>query len=67
MWKRRLLAWYLALYAVIRFGTEWLRGDAVRGIYFGLSTSQWISICLFLCGIPMLAKAFREKRAAKPS
>lgn len=35
---------YLGCYGVIRFVVEFFRGDAVRGIYFGVSTSQWISI-----------------------
>lgn len=34
---------YLVLYAVIRFFLEFLRGDEVRGIWFGLSTNQYIS------------------------
>ncbi len=43
-----LLKIYLVLYACIRFADEFLRGDVVRGIYFGLSTSQWISIFILL-------------------
>lgn len=39
---------YLILYAVIRFSDEFLRGDTYRGIYFGLSTSQWISLAVLL-------------------
>lgn len=46
-----LLYAYLALYAVSRFGLEFLRGDEVRGIFLHLSTSQWISIGLLLVGI----------------
>lgn len=38
---------YLAGYAVIRFILEFFRYDnAERGIFFGLSTSQWVSIAL---------------------
>ncbi len=37
---------YMALYSVSRFSLEFLRGDAIRGIYGGLSTSQWISVGL---------------------
>jgi phosphatidylglycerol---prolipoprotein diacylglyceryl transferase len=33
----------LGLYAVLRFALEFIRDDE-RGIYFGLSTSQWLSI-----------------------
>lgn len=40
---------YLALYSVMRFCTEMLRGDEVRGVYeFNISTSQWISIGLII-------------------
>lgn len=35
---------YLTAYAVFRFMIEFFRGDAVRGIFGGLSTAQWISI-----------------------
>jgi len=45
--RRRIrLADYAAPYAVIRFALEFLRGDEVRGILAGLSSSQWISIAL---------------------
>ncbi len=39
---------YLACYAGMRFCLEWLRGDTVRGIWLGLSTSQWISLLILL-------------------
>ena len=45
---------YITLYSIGRFFVEFLRGDAVRGIWLGLSTSQWISIgvliviCLYM-------------------
>lgn len=35
---------YFAAYALIRFFDEFLRGDTYRGIWLGLSTSQWISL-----------------------
>ncbi len=35
---------YFAAYAIIRFSDEFLRGDTYRGIWLGLSTSQWISL-----------------------
>lgn len=37
---------YLAAYALIRFLDEFLRGDAVRGIWGPFSTSQWISLAV---------------------
>lgn len=41
---------YAVLYASTRFVLEFLRGDAVRGRFLFLSTSQWIS-ALILIGI----------------
>lgn len=43
-----ILKVYLVLYATIRFFDEFLRGDEVRGIYFGMSTAQWISLLILL-------------------
>jgi len=42
---------YAMMYAAARFGLEFLRGDIVRGGFVGVSTSQWISIFVFLLGI----------------
>lgn len=45
------LSTYLMVYPAFRFGVEFLRGDVVRGIWFGgLSTSQILSLGLFFCG-----------------
>lgn len=44
--KYRLLPIYISCYAPMRFFAEFLRGDIERGIYFGLSVSQWISLAL---------------------
>lgn len=41
-----LLRIYLFTYAVLRFVDEFLRGDSIRGIYFGISTAQWISLAI---------------------
>lgn len=38
---------YLLSYAAFRFIVEFWRGDAVRGIWAGLSTSQWISLVIW--------------------
>jgi phosphatidylglycerol:prolipoprotein diacylglycerol transferase len=45
-------------YSVLRFGVEFLRGDEVRGVWFGntLSTSQLISIAAALFAVAMLVK-----------
>lgn len=37
---------YLILYSIVRFCLEFFRGDYIRGIFFGISTSQWISILI---------------------
>lgn len=42
---------FLWIYSTFRFGFEFLRGDADRGFIGPLSTSQLISIPLFLLGI----------------
>ena len=52
---------YLALYSVMRFCTEMLRGDEIRGVYeFNISTSQWISIGLIV--ICILRLVIKPKR-----
>ena len=42
---------YMTVYGVMRFVLEFLRGDAVRGIFGFLSTSQWISLITVPIGI----------------
>ena len=54
-----LLKTYLILYAVVRFADEFLRGDEIRGIYFGLSTAQWISLVIILV---LIIKRIRERK-----
>lgn len=46
--QRDVLKIYLVGYALFRFCDEFLRGDIVRGIFFGLSTSQWISLAIIV-------------------
>lgn len=46
-----LLFVYLGLYAFSRFFLEMLRGDAIRGMWNTLSTSQIISIMLFCISV----------------
>ncbi len=43
----RLFYLYLMLYAAGRFVLEFWRGDALRGVLYGLSTSQWLGIAIF--------------------
>lgn len=46
--NRNLLKIYMLFYAIFRFSVEFLRGDVERGFYMGLSTSQWISLCILI-------------------
>jgi len=59
----RLFALYLILYSIGRFIIEFFRGDEVRGIYYFFSTSQWLSIPIFIVGIIMffISKEVRSK------
>lgn len=70
--------WYLALYAIWRFTIEMFRGDAERGKFGPLYTSQWISIAILLAGVVILIlsrrwkkgepfKVFREKDFTVPA
>lgn len=47
----KLLFIYMLIYPVGRFIFEFFRGDEIRGIFLYLSTSQWISIILFVAGV----------------
>lgn len=49
---------YLLLYSTFRFIIEFFRGDAVRGVWGGLSTSQWISLTF----LPMILFFFIRLR-----
>lgn len=39
---------YMAAYPAMRFTLEYLRGDAIRGIYGPFSTSQWVGVGIYL-------------------
>ncbi len=43
-----LLKIYLISYAVMRFILEFMRGDTVRGLWWGISTSQIISLLILI-------------------
>jgi phosphatidylglycerol:prolipoprotein diacylglycerol transferase len=51
-----VIAAYTVLYAIARFGLEFLRGDADRGFVFGglLSTSQFIAIIMAAAALVVL-------------
>lgn len=46
--ESNLLKMYLLLYSIFRFIIEFFRGDILRGIYWNLSVSQWISISIWI-------------------
>ncbi len=49
---QKIFIFYVASYSILRFLLEFLRGDIIRGIHFmGLSTSQIISLIIFILGI----------------
>lgn len=57
----RLFLLYLMIYAILRFFLEFLRGDVYRGIWHGLSTSQWISLFLFPIACILLVHQARKQ------
>lgn len=50
----KLILVYLTVYPTVRFSLEFLRGDAIRGVWLGLSTSQWISVILLFSVVTIL-------------
>ena len=63
--ENRLIYIYMLTYPVVRFITEIFRGDAYRGFFFGLSTSQWVSIFLFVFALIMLPVKTKKLKAAE--
>lgn len=60
---------FLAVYAPGRFALEFFRGDADRGVYGSLSTSQWVSVAI-LVALPFLwlaARTSSKRSAPSPS
>ncbi len=53
----------LMAYAALRFGTELFRGDLDRGSFGALSTSQVLSIPLFLAGLALFVVLRRRAKA----
>lgn len=65
--RGRLIFTYMLCYAPVRFSLEFLRGDVIRGIYLGLSTSQWISLALFAVGaVGTVVGTIRIRKKASP-
>lgn len=61
-WKsKKLLLRYLAVYSVGRFFLEFLRGDIRRGLIYGVSFSQCISVLIWIALISYCLKRRRFK------
>lgn len=60
----RPIVLYMGVYAIDRFALEFLRGDAIRGQVMGVSTSQFISICMMLLVVVYIGwwKCFGKKK-----
>lgn len=64
--KYSLLTVYLAMYAPFRFINEFFRGDALRGAFGPLSTSQWISLIVIITlAVQITVKTIKNKKADK--
>ena len=55
----RLTALYLVGYALLRFALEFWRGDTIRGVYYGLSASQYVALAVLAT---VVAVAFPARR-----
>jgi phosphatidylglycerol:prolipoprotein diacylglycerol transferase len=62
-WDGELFAGWVGAYAALRFCTETLRGDAARGVYGPLSTSQWISLA---AGVALAVGLAARRRLSRP-
>ena len=58
--KKDFLKIYLITYSIFRFLIEFFRGDDVRGYFFGFSTSQIISISIWM--YYLLKKSMKNKK-----
>lgn len=61
LFRQNIIYLYLLFYSFARFFIEFLRGDAYRGFFFFLSTSQIISILIFCFIMPKIYRLLRHK------
>lgn len=61
-WDGQVMLAFLASYALLRFGLEFLRDDD-RGAWLGLSTSQWIGVVVLL-GVVVGVRLLRRRTLA---
>lgn len=61
-WEARyILRKYLVLYSVLRFTLEFWRGDEIRGVVYGISFSQMISLLIWIFYIIHRIKNSKKK------
>lgn len=61
-----IAGFYLVFYSIGRFFLEFFRGDLERGSVVGISTSQFISIFLFVIGLAIIViMSLRAKKTAE--
>ena len=63
---RKMLAVYLLAYSLLRFGLEFLRGDAYRGFVLGLSVSQAIALLSMVLAAVLLIR-LRKRNTVCPA
>lgn len=61
-----LLLLYLTAYAPLRFALEFFRGDAYRGHWGILSTSQLIALLTLAVSLPLLVRGVRRQKKPTP-
>lgn len=57
----KVLGVYFIFYGIMRFILEFLRGDVIRGVILGVSTSQWISIIIIPIGIYLFYRGYKDE------
>ena len=53
-------ACFLLLYGIFRFNVEFIRGDADRGFFLGVTTSQWLAMLTMAWALWILKKNFHD-------
>ncbi|MDR0913653.1 MAG: prolipoprotein diacylglyceryl transferase [Oscillospiraceae bacterium] len=59
---KNVLAIYMVSYGIVRFVLEFFRGDAIRGVFMGISTSQVISLILIAGGLFLVFAAQKREK-----
>jgi phosphatidylglycerol:prolipoprotein diacylglycerol transferase len=57
--KVRLLGAYLMGYGLLRWSLEWWRGDEIRGMWAGMSFSQWVALAMLAVSLPVIIATWR--------